>query len=203
LTQEQVDKIIADRLARAERKHGQEMAALQAELKEYKQAEEARRVAEMTEVEKAQKAVADARAEAEAARAAAHMAEVKALRAEMTPADLPSAYRLMITGDTPDDIAESVKLAQEAFRADRERAERSAQEMLLQDIGALTPEQLAEKYKDLVAVSSVVARLTGKPVSIGAPSAAGGQAAPPVKPGEITGGMGLAAYRMAVSRPPS
>jgi len=170
LTQEQVDKIVEQRLARAKAAAEREKAELQARLEEYERLENERKAAEMTEVEKAQAAAAAAKAEAEAAKAAAHAAEVKALRAEAVPADLPPAYRAMVTGETAEEIAESVAAVQAAFETDR----RNVAEKLFQDLVALTPEQIAERYPGPGA-AALAARLAGKPVNVGSPSNASGQ----------------------------
>lgn len=201
LTQAEVDRIVADRLARAERKAAAERAELQAKLDAYTQAEEERKMAELSEVEKAQKAAADAKAEADAARAEAQAATNRALRAELLSqhaADLPASYKAQIAGATEEEILESIGKARETFEADRGRISKATQETLFRDVATLTPEQLAEKYGEVPEAAAVIARLTGKPVSVGSPSAAGGQPSPPAKPGEIKGGMGLAAYRAAV-----
>ena len=200
-TQAEVDKIAADRAARAERKAAAEKAELQAKLDGYTQAEEERKAAELSEVEKAQKAAADAAAARQEAEARALAAETRALRADLLSqhaADLPASYKAQITGATEEDIIESISRARETFEADRGGISKATQETLFRDVATLTPEQLTEKYGEVPEAAAVIARLTGKPVSVGSPSAAGGQPSPPAKPGEIKGGMGLAAYRDAV-----
>lgn len=199
--QAEVDRIVADRLARAERKAAAERAELQAKLDAYTQAEEERKTAELSEVEKAQKAAADAKAEADAARAEAQAATNRALRAELLSqhaADLPASYKAQIAGATEEEILESIGKARETFEADRGGISKATQETVFRDVATLTPEQLTEKYGEVPEAAAVIARLTGKPVSVGSPSAAGGQPSAPAKPGEIKGGMGLAAYRDAV-----
>lgn len=171
LTQEQVDKIVADRLARAERKAEAQRAELQAKVDGYERAEEERKAAEMSEVEKAQKAASEAKAEAEAARAEAAAERVRALRADLISqhaADLPPAYKAQVAGTTDEEITESIATARAAYEADRGNVSAA----VVQELLTLTPEQVADKYGE--AGKALAGRLAGRPVSVGSPSNAGG-----------------------------
>lgn len=111
LTQEQADKIVQTRLAREKAAHEKQVAELQAKLNEFTTAEEQRKLAELSEIEKAQKAIADAKREADLARAEAIEAKLAATRATIIAAeaaDLPPLVRNQITGTDEETVRASI-----------------------------------------------------------------------------------------------
>ena len=121
-TQVEIDKMITDRLAR-ERKAGEKNTAeLQAELEALRKEKEERALAELSEIEKAQKAADDAAKKAAELEAALNSERINSLRATIISneaATLPAAYKALITGSDEAAIKESVASAKAAFEADR------------------------------------------------------------------------------------
>jgi hypothetical protein len=110
-TQEQLDKAVQARLAREKAAHEKQLAELQAKLTELTTAEDQRKLAELSELEKAQKALADAQAQAAQARADADAARQTALRSSIIAAeaaDLPPLVRSQITGTDEETVRASI-----------------------------------------------------------------------------------------------
>lgn len=161
-TQAEIDKMITDRLSR-ERKAGEKNTAeLQAELEALRKEKEDRALAELTEIEKAQKAAEEAAKRAGELELALTSERVNSLRANIIAneaATLPQAYKALITGSDEATIKESVASALSAFEADR-AAYLS---------GITTPEQLKALGE---AGEKLFATVTAKG-SIGAPPSQG------------------------------
>jgi len=165
LTQADVDRIVQERLGRASKAHEAERRQLAEKLAAYEQAEEERKKAEMTEVERAQAEAKQALARATQIEAELAAERIRTKRAEAVArdaADLPAAYRSLVTGDTDDAIAESIKAAQEMHQRDAAA--------FLRQLATRTPEEIAALGEE---GKSLVERLSGKPPSIGAAPAAG------------------------------
>lgn len=169
MTQAQVDRIVQERLSRAEAKWQEREAGLQAELETHRKAEEERQQAEMTEVERAKAEAEKARADAQAALATAEQERLRATRADLISQqapDLPAAYKQLISGADEDAITASIAEARNAYLAD----ERAALERVLD----LPAEQLKARYGPEGA-QALADRLAGLPRNVGAPSNAGNQ----------------------------
>lgn len=110
-TQEQVNDFVAKRVAKMTREAEAREAELQAKVSQYEQAA-------MTEQERIAKAAADAEARAQAAEARLRDAEAGRVRAELIAekaADLPPVFRRLITGNTAEEIDESINAARTEY----------------------------------------------------------------------------------------
>jgi multidrug efflux pump subunit AcrA (membrane-fusion protein) len=174
LTQEQVNALVGkartDAAAKAQREAEKRTAELQAELETLRAAAEARKLAEMTELEKAQAEAAEAKRQAQEATQAAASARTDALRANLIAtqaATLPPAYKAQVTGDDQDAITASIAEVQAHYEA--------AQTEFVASLARMAPEQIAEQFGE--AGKALAERLSGRQVpSIGSP---GNTSAPP------------------------
>lgn len=162
--------------ARARKKAEAERDAAIARVAELEAAEKARAEAAMTEQERREAQIAERERAAVEREAKAVEREREAVKARAIAANaptLPVAYHAAITGETEEELAESIAAAVAAYQQDTAPAVQS----VLADLAALTPEQVAEKYGD--AGKAIADRLQGNPVSIGAQGNAGTNASPP------------------------
>lgn len=125
-TQDNAAAAAARREADAKRRAAEKRAAeLEAELQKYRDEAQARKDAELSEIERANKAAAEAAAKAADAEARAAAAEIARTRADLIAADpeaaaLPAAYKALVTGTDPETLAESLAATKAQFAADRE-----------------------------------------------------------------------------------
>ena len=174
-TQDELDRIVADRIAREKRAADKRASELETELAGFREAETKRKEAEMTEAQKAEEARKAAEARAQQLEAELTAARTDALRSQIIAAeaaDLPLAYRLQVTGADEDAIKESVGNVRKQFETDRAA--------WLRGLASMTPEDIAAQYGEDVA-SPLVARLTGKPQSVGAAPRSSVPADPPAE----------------------
>jgi len=119
--QERIDRIVKDRLARAEAKHAEQMTGLQAELDKHRAVEEKRRAAEMSDVEKLTAERDTAHAEVRTLTQRLTQQEQEGMRRDLiqdlAPA-LPRAYRSLVTGSDHDGIVASITEALAEFEKD-------------------------------------------------------------------------------------
>ena len=171
--------------AKARKRAEADTEALKTQLEELQGAEETRRQAEMSEVERAQEAEAKAKADAEAARADADSARLSATRSRIiaeTAADLPPAYLGLVGGEDAEAITAAAVDARAQLDADRG----SYRDSLLSQIAGMSAEDLEAAFPENTAATALANRFRGQQASIGAPAAAGQTvAAPkPLTPGE-------------------
>jgi len=168
-TQADMDKVVTDRLAREKRSleaaHAKTLAERDAELQKYRDAEAAQQAAAMSELEKAQKVASDAQAETARLQTQVADANIQTLRANLLAVeapDLPSEFRVQVTGADEEAIKASIAEARMKYQ-ERQKA-------WLADVASLTPEQLVAKYGE--EARPLAERLSGKVLSIGSPTAA-------------------------------
>jgi len=154
-----------------------EREALEARLAELEQREEQRKLAEMSEVERAKAQAAEAEARAAAAEAARQQALVEATRARVVAIEgtgLLPTYRKLVTGDTEDEVRQSIAELHKVQEAEMAEYVKS----VLSDPARAT-EMLGEE---------LATRLTQPPRSapVGAPTNAGSQ--PVVTPNDLNSG---------------
>ena len=137
-TQDELNAIISDRLKREPDKQGQTTSELQEKLSGYEQAEEERERQARSELdnmkadlEKAQLGEQSAKAEADGLRKQTARLQWIATKA---PPKLPTAYRLLITGDDEEALQKSLATAIEQYAEDFE-----AQTGQKPSIGASSP----------------------------------------------------------------
>lgn len=172
LTQADVDRIVQERLSRERASAEKARAELQAQLDRYAKAEEERKQAEMTEIDRAKAEADKARAEADKLKAEAEREKLRAMRADAIAeqaADLPSEFKRLVEGNTPDELTESIGEARKKF----ETLQSQIAEATLSAAASMTDEQLAERFGEVG--KAFAAARNGRPYSIGGPSNASGQ----------------------------
>lgn len=166
-TQADVDRIVAQRLERDRTKAADAQAALQAKIAELEAAEKKREEADLSEGERLKKEAEEAKAGKADAEARAEVAELAATRALFlrgNAADLPAAYAQMVTGKTEAELKESLEAVGKQYAEDVQA--------VFRQIVTMNADQLVARFGD--DAKPLAERLAGKPVSVGAPSNAGG-----------------------------
>lgn len=169
-TQEDVERIIGERLRKVAPKA--EVEGLKAKLAAFEQADKERADAQKTELQKLTERAEAAEQKRLAAEQAALAAQQDALRARLVAAkapDLPELFRGRVAGTTEDEVLASIQ--------EQRQAVAELQTEFVRYLSGATPERIAETYGE--AGQALAARLTGTPVSIGAPTAPVGQPAVP------------------------
>lgn len=168
MTQEQVNAIVQERLARERAKAAENQAKLQAELEALRKAEAEREAAELSELERAQKAANEAQAELARAQQEIAQARLEAMRERILStdaSDLPPAYRAQVTGDNEEAIREQISMAREAMKADRVA--------FLRSLTTVTPDELLAAYGE--DAKPLAERIGPRAPSIGQATNAGAQ----------------------------
>jgi len=174
-TQADFDRMVGERIGRERKNAEAAQAALQTKIAELEAAEQKRADADLSEGERLKKEAEEAKSAREVAEARAEAAELAATHALFlrgNAADLPEAYARMVTGKTESELKESLEKVGKVYAEDAK--------VVFRSIAGMTPEQLLERFGD--DAKPLAERLAGKPVSVGAPSNAGGTqpGAPPV-----------------------
>jgi len=129
LTQDQFNKALQDRLARAQKAADGKLAALQADIAARDAELEKHRQAALTEDERRNEQYQAALARAAELEAKTKQAEVSALRSNLIMAKCPSlpvAYKHLVSGDSAEQIEASIVEALAQFEADRAEILRAA-----------------------------------------------------------------------------
>jgi hypothetical protein len=120
-SQEDLERILSERLERKERKTQDTIAALEQKLSEYTEKEEKRKKAEMSEIELVQKEKEDALSKMKMLEDEIKQTRIQSLKTEVISekaSHLPRAYRLLVSGNTKEEIEESIEEVKKQFELD-------------------------------------------------------------------------------------